>query len=71
MRQEDHEFKVGLGYIARPCLKKQHNNNNKKQNKRKKHVSGLHSERCLKSNILVSHVPMASPSGELEQGKAG
>jgi hypothetical protein len=23
LRQEDQEFKVSLGYIARPCLKKQ------------------------------------------------
>jgi hypothetical protein len=22
LRQEDHEFKVSLGYITRPCLKK-------------------------------------------------
>jgi hypothetical protein len=23
LRQEDHKFKANLGYIARPCLKKQ------------------------------------------------
>jgi hypothetical protein len=22
LRQEDHEFKTSLGYIARPCIKK-------------------------------------------------
>jgi hypothetical protein len=30
MRQEDHEFKASLDYIAKPCLK---NRNNKQTNK--------------------------------------
>jgi hypothetical protein len=31
LRQEDHEFKVNLGYMVRPCLKKRKKRKEKKE----------------------------------------